>query len=187
MCTVAVIFAISAVSVAIGIYAVSKLRTAQLVAISQALQDRYFRRDANNAVDRTHPGDLEPMITYLDRVVDRQINKARGILPFNSVIIAVFSIERSRLTAPQVAWHIDLIAMLWFVIALLAISSFLCLSLFLVRWGEPANYGFDTEVAMTTQMIAKRSRKIEWATVLSEIALIVGAAIIIVLEFIPHS
>jgi hypothetical protein len=40
------------------------------------------------------------LISYLDRLVDRHINKARGILPFNSILLAVFTFEANRFRSP---------------------------------------------------------------------------------------
>jgi hypothetical protein len=188
MCTTGVlIVVISIVAAVYGCFASSKLKTAQVVSIRNVLKNRYFPKTSEGTVDKSNPRSLEPLIGYLERVIDRQINKARGILPFNSVIIAAFSIERSRLSGPQVFWHVDLIAMLWFVIALLAVSSFLCLRLFRVRWGTPEDYEFENEVDRTAEMIGERSKTIEWATILSEISLGVGAALIVVIEFFPRS
>ena len=45
-----------------------------------------------------HEAEMQEEIdTSLDRIVDRHINKARGILPFNSILLAVFAFERDHL------------------------------------------------------------------------------------------
>ncbi|HUB97558.1 MAG TPA: hypothetical protein VL993_16665, partial [Stellaceae bacterium] len=77
------------------------------------------------------------LITYLERVIDRTINKARGVLPFNSLIMAVMSIEKNRLNITfsfENAWPSWTIVYFYAVIFGLALSSYKCLELFLVRF-----------------------------------------------------
>jgi hypothetical protein len=127
------------------------------------------------------------LLSYLERVIDRQINKARGILPFNSVILAVLSIERSRipfsLHDPE-GWHTYLLAFLFLVMFGLAASSALCLVLFVVHWGPASQYGeFNTEVEGTVSLIRIRSVLLQYAIVLSAASLLFGAIVVLTSEW----
>lgn len=74
------------------------------------------------------------LISYAERIIDRQINKARGILPFNSIVIAAFGFERGEIDEGlTVLNNVDVRFMLVLAMALLALSSLLCLGLMLVR------------------------------------------------------
>ena len=130
------------------------------------------------------------LVAYADRIIDRQINKARGILPFNSIIMTVLSIERSRLQVPNDVQTWISIVPYWlptgvfFVILIaLGISSGFCLMLFLVHWGPNDGYAtFQDEFDRTLDLISRRSIKIQWATVLSEACLFVGLCLVVMTE-----
>jgi hypothetical protein len=125
----------------------------------------------------------ERVVAYADRVIDRQINKTRGILPFNSIIIAVLSIERNRLPVPEDFQSVLTITAFVLVLAGLVISSLLCLALFLVHWGDSGRYAtFDAEFEDTVTLINKRSVNIEWATVLSEACLLGTILVVLMTE-----
>jgi hypothetical protein len=124
------------------------------------------------------------MLTYLERVIDRTINKARGILPFNSIIMALLSIEKNRL---NVVFSIDDLCQSWTIVYFyavilgLAISSWKCLQLFLVSFAtDVADYGkIDKEVSNAVKLIRCRSIKLEWAINISEISLASGIAVVL--------
>jgi hypothetical protein len=147
--------------------------------IAAALWDRY--RGTATAPDIQN---ADRLITYVERIVDRQINKARGILPFNSIIIGVLSFERYRLDTQNGMYAgFDLVVLLLFTMLCLGISSYLCLWLFLVRWGKDENYGaFDTELKSTLFLIRWRSILIECATIISAWTLIFSAVLIPLVE-----
>ena len=127
-------------------------------------------------------------VAYADRIIDRQINKARGILPFNSIIMAALSIERSRIPAPGLndllSW--TSIVNYWIptgcffvIVVILGLSSWYCLLLFLVRWAPSDEYtNFRAEFYRTFDLINKRSRRIQLATVLSATSLFVGLCLV---------
>ena len=136
----------------------------------------------NAAVNR---GDAERVVAYADRVIDRQINKTRGILPFNSIIMAALAIERARLPLPATpdpeAWLP--IGAFFLIMLALVVSSLLCLNLFLVHRGPSTDYAsFKDEFGKTIDLINERSRSIEWATVLSEACLIAGIFLVAMSE-----
>jgi hypothetical protein len=146
--------------------------------IAAALWGRYHLGTAFDV------GNADRLITYVERIVDRQINKARGILPFNSIIIGVLSFERYRLDTQHGTYAgFDLVILLLFTMLCLGISSYLCLWLFLVRWGKDENYGaFDMELKSTLFLIRWRSILIECATIISAWTLIFSAILIPLVE-----
>jgi hypothetical protein len=158
-------------------------------AIKETLWDR--RGATAAAADRTDIRHGDQMITYLERVIDRQINKARGILPFNSIIIAFLAIERARISygfddAEPV--HRLILAGLFAAMVGLAVSSLLCLLLFLVRWGEAADYAsFGSEVHWTVHALRRRSRIIECAVILSIGSLLLSGAVVFMAELTKES
>ena len=128
------------------------------------------------------PAEAERLVAYVDRALDRQINKARGMLPFNSLIMALMAIEKARIPA-SLQWNdslsdIFLIAILA-VIAGLAASSFLCLELFWVHWGAPENYGaYSTEFQNSMAMLRNRSRILAKCIIISATSTLVAIGVI---------
>ena len=138
------------------------------------------------AVDaRAQNEKADRVIAYIERVVDRQINKVRGILPFNSIIIAVFSFENAKLQPPHdpVIFNVNVRWLMLFVILGLAISNALCLKLFFVRWATAREYAFfHNEFANGLDVILRRSKVTEWAIIISFTALITGAVLVALIE-----
>jgi hypothetical protein len=140
--------------------------------------------------DATSVQSGDRLVAYADRIIDRQINKVRGILPFNSIIMTVLSIERSRLPVPNDVLTWTSLVQYWLptgvffvILIVLGISSLLCLPLFLVHWGPNDDYEtFQKEFDRTVELINKRSRNIQWATVLSEACLFVGLCLVVMTE-----
>ncbi|SRR5258708_1903070 len=190
MGTTIVIVLIGFLTLVVALIAISRFpRDTELVLIRNVLWNRYLNQpfptyDPTTASSRQ---EVDRLIGYLERVVDRQINKARGILPFNSIIIAAFSFERTHLPPALTISHLDINALLLATMALLVISSALCLILFLVRWGTSADYEFEAEVRNTVGLVRGRSKVLEFATVLSFIALVGGAALIAAVELVPKT
>jgi hypothetical protein len=151
-----------------------------------------------NIVDKTTPDHAmviqngDRLVAYADRTIDRQINKARGILPFNSIIMTVLSIERNRLPTPAIndIWTSGSLYQYWLptvvflaILLTLGFSSWYCLSLFLVRWGPHEEYiTFRDEFDRTIDLVNRRSRRIQWATVLSEACLFIGLFLVVMIE-----
>ena len=114
------------------------------------------------------------LISYLDRLVDRHINKARGILPFNSILLAVFTFEANRFASAR--------PYLLSPITGLLVSSVLCLSMFLVYWQRDVYASWSSEVDFSVQKVIKTSIKIEWAAWISLFCMLIGAVVIAIVE-----
>jgi len=130
--------------------------------------------------------EAERVLTYAHRVLDRQINKTIGILPFNSVVIATLAIESNRLTSGMALdrpIHNLLVVCMYLVIVGLLISSWLCLTLLSVNWGKVESYQkYATEFEATAKLFRDRSRTVEQAIVISVACLIVGSVAFGLLE-----
>ena len=162
-------------------------------AFKKNLWKKYFNLDYSNLPDlSTAPNDRwqqsDRLLTYLERVVDRTINKARGVLPFNSLIMALMSIEKNRLHVVfsiTNLWDSWTIVYFYAVLIGLAISSYKCLELFLVRFGPIDDYGkIKEEVDGTVDVIRSRSITLEWAVWISEVCLWSGIFVVIGAEIL---
>lgn len=109
--------------------------------------------------------------TYLERVVDRQINKVRGILTFDSILIVAIrtlgtdSGEKCFLASRNIA-----VGCLW-------VAIFICLIMFVVHWGDVEHYrDAKTEFDLTTVLIRRRSTMVLMAVVLSGLAVAFGVS-----------
>jgi hypothetical protein len=128
------------------------------------------------------PAEAERLVAYVDRALGRQIDKARGILPFNSLIMALMAIEKAKIPA-SLQWNdslsdIILIA-IFAVIVGLAASSFFCLELFWVHWGAPESYGaYSTEFQNSIAMLRKRSRILAKCIIISVVSTLIAIGII---------
>jgi hypothetical protein len=133
------------------------------------LWERYAREKKLNDEDIA-----DRLISYLDRLVDRHINKARGILPFNSILLAVFTFEANRFASAR--------PYLLSPITGLLVSSALCLSMFLVYWQRDVYTSWSSEVDFSVQKVIKTSIKIEWAAWISLFCMVIGAVVIAIVE-----
>jgi hypothetical protein len=166
----------------VGTRQVGKLYCNNNDAFRNKLLMRYCGKTDDAEVDhRSEVGNVDRLIAYLERMVDRELNKARGILPFNSLIMTIMSIEINRL---KFNWndvqllHIQFLWMAYIVIVLLAISSLLCLNLFLIHWGEPGDYSFSGEVRGTIQVLKRRAIVLEIAVWISIASLFIGVIVV---------
>jgi hypothetical protein len=182
-----------AASIVIGVALVwsviATLRFPGSTAINRLREDlwgRYLNKvyPAYVATDPNDRTGADRLISYAERIIDRQINKARGILPFNSIVIAAFGFERGQIDKSlTVLNNVDVRFMLVLAMALLAVSSLLCLVLMLVRFGPPASYAvFATEIQSTIHLVRQRSVVLEVAVICSIVALVVGALMIGLIE-----
>lgn len=104
------------------------------------------------------------LLTYVERIVDRQINKARGIITFDSILlVAVRYLSGQNGTSyasPNPLYTVST-QFLW-------ISILLCLLLFWVHWGSAApKADFEREFLETADLIRTRSILVQWALYLS--------------------
>jgi hypothetical protein len=68
-------------------------------------------REISDAMFDRYPNDRKSdAVAYTDRVVDRQINKARGILPFNSILIAILALENRSGVDPAILYILEYLA-----------------------------------------------------------------------------
>jgi hypothetical protein len=109
------------------------------------------------------------LMSYVERIIDRQINKARGILTFDGImIVAVRYYDTPPATPPNVAYVLSTQA-LW-------IAILLCLFLCWVHWGKPDRKpDFETEFEDSAALIRNRSILVQWAVYLSVGSVVVEA------------
>jgi hypothetical protein len=101
------------------------------------------------------------VIGYLERVADRQINKARGILTVNIFLIGINGFVYSILHSSK-AWEVSMILMFKnldrYIFIGLAISALLMFEMLWVRWMVPEAYGsFSREITETAKVLRKRT------------------------------
>lgn len=167
----------------------------RLANFQNAIWERGTPKSKHTPQDERDPAFMacaDRVVAYADRLVDRQINKARGILPFNSLIMTIFSFERSHISVslPKESWSYDSLFLYWmptsaFIIILLILgtSSWLCLDLFFVHWRKENQYQtFRQEAEATIRLFNARAINIQWAIVLSEASLFVGLCLVFMIE-----
>jgi hypothetical protein len=155
------------------------------------LKNVLWNRSNDSGGDAAFVQNGDRVVAYADRIIDREINKARGILPFNSIIMTVLSIERARLSAPApndllttsiVNYWIP-IGVYLILLVILGISSWYCLLLFPVRWAPSEEYTtFRAEFDRTFDLIHRRARRILFAIVLSGASLFIGLCFVAMTE-----
>lgn len=108
---------------------------------------------------------------YMERVIDRLINKAREILPLNSILLGiVIAIMNSHLQKPGWLINTNLIIVLG--------SSIIALAMFLVHWGDVKHYEkISDEFNVTVGIIWVRSFMLQIAVILSLLG-VVGVAVL---------
>jgi len=148
----------------------------------EALTARYEKSD-DGAID-DHPSYGDAAVAYVDRIVDRQLTKARGILSFDGLILAFLGlIARNTAKLDIATAHMVPVLLL---MGLLAGSSAICLFLFRARWGYVANFTtFSREIAATLALTRRRSYWIERTVRLSLLSL-AGIVVLVVATVIGH-
>ena len=114
----------------------------------------------------------ETAVTYLDRIIDRQLNKARGLLSFNSILIAALNIERSagHTTAHPCPTDIASIAAL--------VSCMPLLVMMYVVWGPLTTYEDPgAEIDRAVKLCCKRAYMLTASLLASGVA--IGAALLV--------
>jgi hypothetical protein len=178
----------------------------QVDALVATLGKRYLGEDWS---EKFAPATSEQMqkadhlIGYADRILERQVAKAQGLLPFNAIILAVMSFERGRLpdtlglpTIPPgfLGGSLDFVAralervspceirlfyLLVVTMIALALSSLLCLKVLSNRWRPIRDYeSFHQDVSTSFQAVRARSKTLEWATVIAQASVIVAVVLI---------
>lgn len=133
--------------------------------------------DGPPAVDQ-HPAYGDAAVAYVDRIIDRQLTKARGILAFDGLILTFLGlIARDASLIDITDGHRLPVVLL---MAQLGAASGICLFQFRARWGYVADFQtFSREIAATLALARRRSFWIERAVRLSLLAL-GGIAMLIV-------
>ncbi|MGN6818004.1 MAG: hypothetical protein ACTHJR_04975 [Sphingomonas sp.] len=128
-----------------------------------------FEKSSDDAIDK-HPSYGDAAVAYVDRIADRQLTKARGILSFDGLILAFLGlIARSSEKLDIATAHMVPVLLL---MGLLAGSSAICLFLFRARWGYVADLStFSREIAATLALARRRSFWIERTVRLSLLSL----------------
>lgn len=142
-----------------------------------ALTARFEIDEEDEAAGR-HPAHGDAAVAYVDRIIDRQLTKVRGVLAFDGLILTFLGlIARGSSPVDIGAGHRLPIALL---MAQLGVSSGICLFQFRARWGYVADFRtFSREIAATLALARRRSFWIERAVRLSLLAL-GGIAMLIV-------
>jgi hypothetical protein len=157
----------------------------------ESFQKVIWDRGTPDEADAAFKASADRAVAYVDRLIDRQINKARGILPFNSLIMAVFSFERTQMPVhlPNGTHLWDSLVLYWLptsafvaILLVLGVSSWLCLDLFLVFWRMDQYATYRDEVYGTIQLFFTRSISVQLATILSEASLFIGLCLVIMIE-----
>jgi hypothetical protein len=136
-----------------------------------ALTARFEQADDGNspAIDQ-HPAYGDAAVAYVDRIIDRQLTKARGILAFDGLILTFLGlIARDASLIDITGGHHFPVVLL---MAQLGAASGICLFQFRARWGYVADFRtFSREIAATLVLARRRSFWIERAVRLSLLAL----------------
>jgi len=153
------------------------------------LWNRYLGKQFPLYDPATDIQNADRLLTYTERLIDRQINKARGILPFNSLIMAFLALQRFNLVAAltQTPGSIPLDVAYFLLLTALAVlfaSSLFCLYLFLFHWGSRAEYEtFEAEILGSVTIIRARALIIQSATALAALGLVLAAISFITSEY----
>ncbi len=173
-------------------FTVGKKRTAWFkdAEAHENFRNDLWRRAVPDNGNPTYQTSADRAVAHADRLVDRQINKVRGILPFNSIIMTVLGLERYRLSPHllsvnpwgEIIYWLPTSAFL-IVLILLGMSSMYCLELFRVNWNKNPGYGnFRDEFNSTVNLFNARCVSVTWAIVLSEASLFVGLCLVMMSE-----
>jgi hypothetical protein len=117
-------------------------------------------------------------VNYMHREVDRQINKVRGVLTFDGLLLVIFRIDLSK--ADHFLQVLSGAALLYILISV-AIS----LGIFLVHWGDLGYYAtFNGEFNFKAKVVGTRTRYINFAVTLSGLSAL-AVAVVVTLQFLP--
>jgi hypothetical protein len=143
----------------------------QLSKFRDIIWDRYNEHSIENNIIPNK----DRAIAYGERIIDRQINKARGILPFNSILLVLVGPARNGILIWE-GTEISglLLKILWAgTIFDLMISSILLLEIFTVFWGSISIYeDWKNEITTSFRLSRNRSVILDVAILLSAICVI---------------
>jgi hypothetical protein len=145
----------------------------------EALTARFEKHDDDGpeAIDK-HPSFGDSAVAYVDRIIDRQLTKVRGILAFDGLILTFLGLISHNGAMLDIAGHHQVPVLL--LAGLLAASSGICLFQFRARWGYVADLRtFSREISATLDLARRRSFWIERTVRLSLLSL-AGIVVLIV-------
>jgi hypothetical protein len=139
------------------------------VAIKTAIETSFAEGKAAGVKSSQEVQNKDRAIIYNERIIDRIINKARGILPFNSILIALLAGTNSYFNLAGQVYKF----MVAGAIICLLFSSLAALKLFAVQWGHAAEYGdFRKEFDRTIEIARARSWWLQFSIGFSVLALL---------------
>jgi hypothetical protein len=136
----------------------------------EALTARFDTKDNDSKTVDAHPMMGDAAVAYVDRIIDRQLTKVRGILAFDGLILTFLGLISHGIAALDIAGTHEMPVLL--LMGLLAASSGICLFQFRARWGYVADFQtFSRETAATLALARRRSFWIERTVRLSLLSL----------------
>lgn len=150
---------------------------------SAAVRKRFERIEGSGDTAVTRGVDDDPaagerVVSYVDRIVDRQINKVRGVLSFDALMLTFLGLLSRSGSSIDVSAH-HLAPILTLMAALIAAST-ICLVQFRVRWGEVTDFEtFSGEIKATLDLARRRSLWIERTvrlSILSQVGIVILVA-----------
>lgn len=154
------------------------------LAFGKALWERYtggkpadLRAIEEAANDPQQAGAL----TYLERVIDRQLNKCRGILSFDGLLLASVKMWADKLPNNSGMGHSLAVFALGLAAFFLLASSIVMLDLLWVHWGASDDYKtYGREVVASIKVCEHRSRLISCSVVLSVGAVVLLTSLLVI-------
>lgn len=114
------------------------------------------REAFKSAILGRYKGDAELAFAYVNKVIDRQISKAGGLLAFNSIVFAGLQIAGVSSGPAKLSAVLSLLAAL------------MLLLLMRVKWGSPASFQTaDDDLSYSLNMCFNRAMAISWSLLLS--------------------
>ena len=149
------------------------------MATREKFEEMYLKRFRENRTvikDSSKPTEttVESIVSekaseYLYRVLDRQINKARGLLTYNGLLLASFNFVTRTQANPPPSKPVLVVAGAGGALALL--SCLPLLVLMVVKWGDPAWYkDAESDCKATLQTVWQRTGWVRLSLGLSLVA-----------------
>lgn len=120
-------------------------------------------------------------IAYVERIIDREINKARGILPFNSILLVMVNFSHEYLKnfhSTNLCTEFLIHNTYKIILIDLGLSCVLLLEMFAVFWGQVELYNeWEEEIETSIRLSRNRAMVLDVTIVVSAVCLIVILAI----------
>jgi hypothetical protein len=137
----------------------------ELETYSQHIWQRYTGKDVNDLTATVSPEDAERALVHIDSVIDRQIHKSNGILTFNTVFIALLTLEERT----KLAQYLPYLNFAELISIILLISSVIILMNLWVHWDKNVanSEHFALEFKRVVRLAAWRSKALMVSIALS--------------------